>query len=258
MKNKTLIAISIVTALIFFFPTAMIAQEKKEKEVEKKIEKRVMIVTVDDSGKKTVIDTTILDDSDLEKLIHKDGMEWTSEDEGGIKTIKTKDGNVFVISGDDKAEFHVYSKGDNKAIGEDGSVYVIKKGDKDSFSIISIDEEDGGEEKKMNIFIDENVVHTKDGKLIMKSSSAKGHSYIMKVTDDGEKTVKWIEKDQNLKEGQVHIVISSNNEVEDLIIDGDAVITIKDGKVKVDSEGLKMNIKEEGEKKVVKEKKVKK
>lgn len=244
MKRKSNIIIAAVIALIFFIPTTMIAQEKKEKEIEKKIEKRVMIVTVDESGEKTVIDTTILEDSDLEKVLHKDGMVWVGKDDKNMKTIKTKDGNVFIFSGDDKAKFSVYSKGDNKAAGEDENVYVIKKGDKDSFSIISINDED--------------LAHTKDGNIIMKSSSGKGHSYMVKVSEDGEEAVKWIEKDQKLKEGQVHIVISSNNEVEDLIIDGDAVITIKDGKVKVDGEGLKMNIKEEGEPKMVKVKKIKK
>ena len=135
MKRKSIIIIAAVTALIFFIPSAMIAQEKKEKEIEKKIEKRVMIVTVDESGEKTVIDTTITGDSDAEVLYLKEAMKWVGEDDENMKTIKTKDGNVFIFSGDDKAKFSVYAKGDNKAVGEDGNVYVIKKGDKDNFSI---------------------------------------------------------------------------------------------------------------------------
>ncbi len=91
----------------------------------------------------------------------------------------------------------------------------MKKGGKDSYSIISIGEESEGENKE----------------------------------------IEWVEQSAPLKDGQVHIVIHSNNEVEDLIIDGDAVITIKDGKVKVDSEGLKMNVKEEGKEKEIKGKK---
>lgn len=258
MKRNLTLIITAITALLILSPAALNAQEEKEKEIEKKIEKKIKIITVDESGEKTILDTTITGDSDIEDIHLGKGMKWIVEDDGDPGGIKTKEGNIIIVTGDDKETFSIFTKGDKKVIGEEGSVYVMRKGGKDSYSIISIGEESEDDKKEIKIQIDENIIYSKDGNIIKKSSGSEGHGYILKVDEDGEKKLEWLEQSVHLKDGQVHIVIHSNSEVEDLIIDGDAVITIKDGKVKVDSDGLKMNVKEEGEAKEIKGKKIKK
>lgn len=218
MKRNLTLIITAITALLILSPAVLNAQEEKEKEVEKKIERKIRIVTVDKSGEKTIIDTTITGDSDIEEIQLGKGMKWVMEDKGHLNGIKTKEGNLIIITGE-KSE---------------------------------------GENEEMEVHIDENIIYTKDGNIMKKSSGREGHTFIVKVDEDGEKEIEWVEQSTPLKDGQVHIVIHSNNEVEELIIDGDAVITIKDGKVMVDSEGLKMNVKEEGKGKEIKGKKIKK
>jgi hypothetical protein len=194
--KRNLIFILVAVFSLLISSTDLNAQENKEKETKKKVEKRIKIVKVDESGEKTVIDTTITGDSDIDELQPGEGMIWIMESEDDLDAHKTEEGKFIIVTGDGEESFSFYSKGD-KLSGKKGGIYMIKEGDMDSFSFVTVDDES-----------------------------------------------------KQLEEGQVHITIQTNNDVEDLIIDGDAVITIKDGKVKVDSEGLKTNINKDVDSKV--------
>lgn len=225
MKRNLLIILTSVLVIMILNPAKLNAQEGKESKIEKKVEKKIKIVTVDESGEKTVIDTIIRDVSDPEIIHIGKGAVWIMDTDIDHKSFKTKEGEYIVISDD-----------------------------KDSFSIVTSDEESEGEQIKLKMHIDKNHIYTKDGNVIRKSSGNEDHSYMVITSDDGENNHTWLEKPGKLKDGQAHIVIRTNNEVEDFIIDGDAVITIKDGKVKIDSEGLKMNADKKGDSRVKKEK----
>lgn len=196
MKKRITSVLAMIAIVAFIIPVTVTGQENKEKEIEKTVEKRIKIVAVDNKGEKTIIDTILTGDDDMESILIGKDLEWISEEDIGEKVVKTEEGNVFVYSTAGDKKFSVYAKGDSKLIDKEGDT-------------------------THNSFV-------------------------------------WAEKPAKLKDGQVHIIIHSKNEVEDLLIDGDAVITIKDGKVKVEGDGLKMNISEEGEAKSIKEKKVKK
>ncbi|MCD4769962.1 MAG: hypothetical protein K8R35_07340 [Bacteroidales bacterium] len=150
MKRGTIF----LAMLFLFFGFSSHISNAQEETGEKKIVKRVKIVTIDENGERTVIDTTVTGDTDLETLDLGEGMKWVHKD-------IHKDMTHF--------EHH-------------------------------------GEE---------------------------------------------------IEEGQSHIIIRSKGEVTDLVIDGDAVITIKDGKVNVEGEKVTIDttVMKKGEGKVVKEKK---
>ena len=252
MKRNLLLIISSFL-MVFLLSPALIAQEEN---VEKKIEKRVKIVKVDENGKKVEIDTVLSGDVDLEEFDFGDGVKvFTSKGDKATKWT-TEEGNVFIMKSGDGENIHVYSKDHNKVFDEEG-VYVIKKGDGKTFSIMEVDEESSDKMKKIHVMVDEDVVHTKDGHVIMKTSKGNNHSYVVTIDEKGDKDLTWVEEGDKLKEGQTHIIIKSKGEVQDLIIEGDAVITIKDGKVKMEGDAIKMDVmKQEGESKVIKEKKV--
>ncbi len=109
---------------------------------------------------------------------------------------------------------------------KDENIYIVKKGDKDGSVWISIDKD--------------HKAHKDGHKDIHKDMAIFKHH------------------DVDIKEGSSHIIIRSKGEVTELVIDGDAVITIKDGKVHVEGEKVTIDteVMKKGEKKVVKEKKV--
>lgn len=252
MKRNLLTAVSSLL-MIFLLSPALLAQEEN---VEKKIEKRIKIVKVDEDGKKVEFDTIITGDMDLEELEFGEGIKVVTTTTGKDGSWTSKKGNVFIMKSGDGENVHVFSKDHNKLIEKDG-VFVVKKGDGESFSIVEIDEESGDKMKNIHISIDEDVVHTKDGHVFMKSSKGEGSSYFITVDEKGDNALTWIEEDEKLKEGQSHIIIRSNGEVQDLIIEGDAVITIKDGRVEMEGDAIKMDVmKEKGDSKVMKKKKL--
>jgi uncharacterized Zn ribbon protein len=253
MKRNLLIILTAVLGIIILTPAELKAQEEKEKKIEKKVEKKIKIVTVDESGERIIIDTVIKGGSDHGIIHLGKGAVYVIDSDKDHKDVKTEDGRYIIVTGDKDKTLSIYSKGDKELIGED-KLYIITKGDKDSFSIVALDEESEGDTMKIRMQIDEEVIYAKDGNIVKKSSGSEDHTYLVKAMADGEKKIKWTEKSKQLEDNQVHIIIRSKNELEDLIIDGDAVITIKDGKVKVDSEGLKMNSKKEGDSNAKKEK----
>lgn len=231
--KKTITLASIISILLLTGYT-LDAQEK----VEKKVEKRVKIVTVDKSGERVEIDTI-----------------FTGDEEG---RFLLKDGEEFVWS----------AKKDMSSEAGEASVYILKKGDGEVFTIMSSGDHDSLK------WIDE-----KDGTVIMKGhkiikSAVSGHgneahSYVyitdtdvdnhkihVSVNDENEHGSRIIMKPdaKDLAKDEKIILIISYDGEEEIIIKGDAVITIKDGSLKVENGSG-----EEKEVKVVKEeKKVKK
>ena len=187
MKRGTIF----LAMLFLFFGFSSHISNAQEETGEKKIVKRVKIVTIDENGERTVIDTTVTGDTDLETLDLGEGVKWVHSSSTGKKGEKRE------------------------------SVNIVKKGGGEVYTIISIDED-----HKAHKDIHKDMTHFKH---------------------HGEE----------IEEGQSHIIIRSKGEVTDLVIDGDAVITIKDGKVNVEGEKVTIDtiVMKKGEGKVVKEKK---
>lgn len=216
-----LISFSIITMLL----TAPIASGQEEN-VEKKVEKRVKIVTVDKDGNKVVLDTTITDETDLSEIypefFKKNNVKIMSKDK--TNKWKSEDGSVYIMKSGDGESFSFYSD-DKGNISKEKNVHIIKKGDGETFSIVKVGE---GDEDEL-------------------------HEVYVTIDDKNKKNV-WVSKDQEVEDGKVHIIIRSKGEVEEMVIDGDAVITIKDGKVTMEGDKAKLHsVHKKGEEKVLKE-----
>ncbi len=136
-----LISFSIIAILL----TAPIASGQEEN-VEKKVEKRIKIVTVDKDGNKVVLDTTITDDTDLSEIypefFKENNVKIMSKDK--INKWKSEDGSIYIMKSGDGESFSFYSD-DKGNIGKEKNVHIIKKGDGETFSIVKVGEGDEDE-----------------------------------------------------------------------------------------------------------------
>ncbi len=215
-----LITLSIV-AMLFTAPFASGQEEN--------VEKRIKIVTVDKEGNKVELDTTLTDDTDLSEIypefFKENNIKIMSKD--NMKKWMSEDGNVFIMKSGEGESFSFYTD-DEGNISKEKNVHIIKKGDGETFSIIKVGE---GDEDEL-------------------------HEVYVTVDVKGDKNKVWISDDEDLEDGKVHIIIRSKGEVEEMVIDGDAVITIKDGKVTMEGDKAKLHTKhKKGEEKAVKKKK---
>lgn len=248
MKRNLLIVLIAAMVLVIIAPSSFAQEENTEKS----LKKRVKIVKVDEKGEKVIIDTILTGDMDMEGIEAVEGIHIKKGD-GTTWTIE--DGNVFIMKKGDRHKYSFYSDDEGEVIEKEG-VIVVKTDDGKTFSVIEIDEDDEDAMKNIMIEIDEDVIHSRGEHIIMKAGKNSNHAFIVASDKKGNKNLEWVSEDDNLKEGQTHIVIRSKNEVQDLIIEGDAVITIKDGEVKMEGDTIKSDIsKEKGDSKVVKKKK---
>lgn len=248
MKRNLLITLIAAIVLMIIAP-ASFAQEEN---IEKTVKKRIKVVTVDEKGNKVIIDTTLTGDIDLDELELGEGISILKSDESKW-TIE--DGNVFIMKKGDGHKYKFYSKDDNNVIDKEG-VIIVRSDDGHTFSVVEIDDDDIDSMKNIHVEIDEDIIHSKGEHIIMKAGKNSNHTYIVKTDKKGDAELAWVYDGNELEEGQTHIVIRSKNEVQDLLIEGDAVITIKDGKAKMEGDTIKKDLhQEKGEKKVVKKKK---
>lgn len=228
---------TLLALLSFLIIPASLAQEKESG-------KRIKIITMDESGEKIIIDTTIsvhlnMEDLDLPEnlkdiFIHIDGEKIHKfHHEGG------EHGSYFYISSDcDDKDIHIHKS----------EKVVMKEYDGDVFTIIETNKDDG------------------DTKLISSYTIVDGDTVIkeyrtVSVSNTGENYV-WVSSDDNKEKNEINIYRSSDNDLDDdekeiivissgnkehIKIKGDAVIRIIDGKVKIE--------KNEGEEKTVVKKK---
>lgn len=205
--KRILINLSLVIILSFFIVPGTSAQEKE-------VEKRIKIVTVDEDGKKVVIDTILTGDMDLEDLdLLPDNIK-----------VHSKENHRIYITSDDSEDhedlIHV----------KEGNVVIMKKGEGDVFSIYSTDLSDEGGHKIMTWTI-------VDGDTIKKEAKAyTGKSGSFAWVSSGDEKIKTIDLSTNdLEDDEKEIIIYSSDGHEKIKIKGDAVISIVDGRVKIES-----------------------
>jgi hypothetical protein len=236
--KRTIISLTIIFTLILTTQVTI----GQEKNIEKKIERRVKIVTIDENGQKVVIDTIYHGDFDEEELISKMGNAMVlSIDEKDI-SVESGEGNLFVVKKGDGNVFMVKSKSDN-----DSMVWVDKEHG----------EMDIGTHGQTKIFIteDENEAHSHNS--VTKSGNEKEIFITVDKSDDSGKKFMMKVDAKELGENERVITIKSADSVEEFIIKGDATITIKDGNLEVESSSKMINKKEE-KRTIVEEKEVKK
>ncbi len=240
---------------------------------EKKIEKNIKIVTVDENGKKEVIDTVLTGDINLEDLDLPEGI-----------VIKKIDDHSIIVTGDDAKSIHVTidEKGDISA-GEDEDIFhvrkenvmIMKKGEGDTFTIYeTIDKDEDGhgvvvytisegdtikKEARMYAAKHENIawvsegddedIHIHEGKVFIKKGDKDAKAFIISVDESGKEKIKSIGiMNDDLDEGEKVIIIRSDEGEEIIKIKGDAVIKIQGNKIKVEKEEKSVKEKEEEKK----------
>lgn len=178
MKRKS-IQITLISLVVLLSGSALVAQEKR-------VEKRIKIVTVDENGQRVETDTIITADGDKKTIYVGHGgekMVWTV-----IKSDKDHPGE--------------HRKG----------IYIIGKDGDKSFTITGSD----------------SVVWTDDDMEIDEEMFISSH-----LEEPGE--------------GESIITIRSSDGFETMKIKGDAIITIKDGSVKVENSSAKVNESNKGD-----------
>lgn len=228
MKRILLSVCFSILAMLIAAPLVM----GQEENTEKKVKKRIKIVTVDKEGNKVELDTTLTDDTDLSEIypefFKENNIKIMSKD--NMKKWMSEDGNVFIMKSGEGESISFYTD-DEGNISKEQNVHIIKKGDGETFSIVKVGE---GDEDEL-------------------------HEIFVTIDEKGDKNKVWISEDEDLEDGKVHITIRSKGEVDKMVIDGDAVITIKDGKVTMKKDKAELHtIKEEGKVKALKEVKEKK
>jgi len=208
-------------ALSFSFGPAVKAQETKTVN-------RVKIVTVDEKGEKVVIDTTVADLKDLKGIGLGEGKSWTFiSDEGKTIIATDKDGKNLSWT-------IVKSEGDS--IGGKHGVKIVSG-------------------KDIHFYIDEDTDIDHEGAAFVKTMKKDGSRMIIKVDEDGNEAVWHLPDNDEIEGDEKHIIIKSADGEDVFKIKGDAVITIKDGKIDVVSgEGDKKEVIKETEKTVKKKK----
>jgi len=200
---------------------------------EKKAEKRIKIVRVDENGKKVVIDTLVTDDMELEDLDlpedikirkykgDKSGLIVSDSDVKGIYITVDEEGK---ISTDEEKDILI----------KEGNMVIVEKDDDNIFTIHKVSEDDKGHKF---------ITYT-----ITEGDTVKHKSRIYSVKN---KNFSWVIDEDGLADDEMEVIIRSSDEEEVIKIKGDAVIRIVDGKVKIEAG----EVSKEMPKKVVKKKK---
>lgn len=156
MKRIYIYALLLIAALI---PVSMVSGQ------EKKNEQKIKIVIDDGSGAKTIIDTVYTGDKT-------------------IKTIKTGDGKIIIIDGEDEGISTISTgEGDQKVFvtvtdDSDGKKSVDK-----TVTIISGDKTSSGSEKG-NVYVFSRAGGSPDKKVIVSSSASGSASWSAKESDE--------------------------------------------------------------------------
>lgn len=195
--KRIILSLSVAFTLCFILMPGLLAQEKKT-------EKRVKIITVDENGKKVVIDTVLTGDIDLEDLDLPAGIKIFEKDKRGVIIKGEKAKNIFVT---------VDEKGDIMS-DEDEDILHIKKG-----KVMVIEKDDDDDHEFIQYII-------ADGDTIKKKA---------RIYSDKHKSYAWVSAVDDLDDDETEITIRSAHEEEVIKIKGDAVIRIVDGKVKVEA-----------------------
>ena len=272
--KRIILALTILYLFCFLFIPPVQAQEKKT-------EKKIKIVTVDENGKKVVIDTVLTGDMNLEDLDLPEGI-----------IIQKKDDHSLIVTGDDTKNIYVTidEKGDILTIDEKGNistkededifqikkgnVMILKKGEGDTFTIYETSDKDEEDHKVVVYTISEgdtikkearmyagkheNIawvseggdedIHIHDGKVFIEKGDKNTKAFIISVDESGKEKVKNIGiMKGSLDEGEKEIIIRSSEGEEIFKIKGDVVIKIQGDKVKVEKE--EKNVKEKKEEK---------
>lgn len=226
MKRKN-IQILILSSFIVLTGSFVSAQEKS---VEKKTERKVKIVTIDEDGNRIEKDTILKGDVTFHVI-----------ESNGDYTHKT---------------YTIVKSMDSETPGSKKSYYIMKN-DGDSFTITESDSMvwvgDGPEiHKGERVIVKSGSGEGKDAMVMIAKPGEKSHSVYIK-TDDGnivEKEIITGIHSEKPGEGETVVILRTMDSEEIIKIKGDAVITIKDGTVKVE------NSNEKG-KEVIKEEEVK-
>lgn len=224
--------IPILTVLYLFCFLIIPPVQAQEKEIEKKIR----IVTVDENGKKVVIDTVLTGDIDLEDLDLPEGI-----------IIQKKGDHSIIVSDEDTKSIYV-------TIDKEGDISA----DKDIHNVVIYTIAEGDTIKKEarayagkheNIAWvstgDSEDIQIIEGQLFIRKGDKDSKAIIISVDESGKEKVKSIGISKgHLDEGEKEIIIRSAEGEEIFKIKGDVVIRIEGDKIKV-----------EKEEKIVKEKK---
>ena len=256
-------ALAIIFLFCFLFIPPVQAQEKK-------IEKKIRIVTVDENGEKVVIDTVLTGDLNLEDLNLPEG----------IKILKKGDHSIIVTGDDAKSIYVTVDEKKDISAEEDEDIFHIKKenvmimrkGEGDTFTIYkTIDEDEDGHKvvvytisegdtikkearmytgKHQNIAWvsegDDEDIHIHEGKVFIKEGDRDANAIIISIDESGKETVKKIGiMKGDLDEGEKEIIIRSAEGEEVFKIKGDVVIKIQGDKIKVEKEEKIVNEKKE-------------
>ena len=237
---------------------------------EKKIEKKIRIVTVDENGKKVVIDTVLTGDMNLQDLNLPEGIK-----------IQKKDDHSFFVTGDDAKSIYVTidEKGDISTEEDEDifhikkeNVMIMKKGKGDTFTIYeTLDKDEDGHEvvvytisegdtikKEARMYAgkheniawvsagDDEDIHIHEGKVFIKKGDEDAKAFIISVDESGKEKVKTIGiMKGNLDEDEKEIIIRSAEGEEIFKIKGDVVIKIQGDKIKVEKEEKSVKEKKE-------------
>jgi len=265
----------ILYSLTIVYSLGLLLMPNIQAQEDKKIEKKVKIVTVDENGKKVVIDTVLTGDMDLEDLdlpegikIHKkDNYRLYITDDDAKSIYVTVDEKGDISTEEDEDIFHI-KKGNVMILKKgEGDVFTIHEtidGDKDVHKVIAYTICDGDtikkevrayEGKHKNIAWvsaggDEDI-HIHEGNIFIKKGDKDSVTIMIKVDESGKEKVKTLEimKD-DLEDDEKEIIILSAEGEEHIKIKGDAIIKIVDGKVKVEAGEASKEL----EKKIVKKK----
>lgn len=238
--KRILPALTIIYLFCFLFIPPLQAQEKKT-------EKKIRIVRVDENGKKVVLDTVLTGDINLEDLdlpagikIHKMGDHSFYVKGDGAKTISViidEEGDISAEEGEDL--FHI--KKENVMVmkkGEDGHkvfVYTISEGD----TVQKVARMYADKHKNIALVSaghDEDI-HIHEGKVFIKKGDEDAKAFIISVDESGKEKVKTIDIiKEGLDEDEKKIIIRSAGGEEIFKIKGDVVIKIQGDKIKVEKE----------------------
>jgi len=207
---------------------------------EKEIEKKIKIVTVDENGKKVVIDTVLTGDIDLEDLDLPEGI-----------IIQKKDDHSIIVSDQDAKSIYVTidKKGDISADKDIHKVvvYTVAKGDtiKKEARVYA-----GKHENIAWVSAgDDEDIHIHEGKVFIRKGDKDARAFIISVDESGKEKVKSIGISKgHLDEGEKEIIIRSSEGEEIFKIKGDVVIKIQGDKIKVEKEEKSVKEKKEEKK----------
>jgi len=236
MYKKTLQLILLIV-IMMFTGSFVSAQEEN---VEKKVEKKVKIIMIDEEGNKTEKDTVLAGNA---------SFHMTTKDTTG------KHHGYFVVKSDDGSKSEL-----------EKNVYVMSKSDGNTFTITDSDSMVWVDDMHNMVWVEGESHDISSSKMVVKVGKDEGNKTMIFISEPGEKgksyyvrTEDGVIVQEDIKsgihtempaEGESVIIVRTHGSEEIMKIKGDAVITIKDGTVKVENSSNKG-------KEVVKEEEVK-